>query len=68
QYNLGMMGIKTIAKVPKRLKEAKKLGIEHGEYEGYEKQEPGQFVIDENGKIIHTKKGWMDIDAILEVL
>ncbi|MHA1688881.1 MAG: redoxin domain-containing protein [Promethearchaeota archaeon] len=68
QYNLGMMGIKTIAKVPKRLKEAKKLGIEHGEYEGYEKQEPGQFVIDENGKIIHAKKGWMDIDAILEVL
>ncbi len=68
QYGLGMMGIKTIAKVPKRLKEAKKLGIEHGEYEGYEKQEPGQFVIDEKGKIIHAKKGWLDIDAILEVL
>ncbi len=67
-YGLGMMSTGTIAKVPKMLKEAKKEGIEHGEYEGYEKQNPGQFVIDEQGKIIHAQKGWLDVDAILAVL
>jgi peroxiredoxin Q/BCP len=68
QYGLGMMGMKAIAKVPKRLKEAKNAGCEHGEYEGWEKQSPGQFVIDTNGKLIHIKKGWLDVDALLEVL
>jgi peroxiredoxin len=32
------------------------------------KQGPGQFVIDEQGNILHAKKGWLDIDALLEVL
>lgn len=68
EYGLGMMSAGTIAKVPKKLKEAKSQGIEHGEYEGYEKQNPGQFVIDEQGKIIHAQKGWLDIEAILEML
>ncbi|MBD3198093.1 MAG: redoxin domain-containing protein [Candidatus Lokiarchaeota archaeon] len=68
EYGLGMMTAGTFLKVKKRLKEAKEQGIEHGEYEGWEKQGPGQFVIDQEGIIIHAEKGWLDIDAILEVL
>ena len=66
-YGLGLMTVGAIAKIPKKLKEAKKIGIEHGEYEGWEKQSSGQFVID-NGIVIHAKKGWLDINNILEVL
>jgi hypothetical protein len=45
-----------------------KYGFKHGEYEGWEKQGPGQFVIVEQGKFIHAKKGWLDIESILTVL
>lgn len=65
EYGLGMMSLGAITKLPGKLKEAKKAGIEHGEYEGWEKQSPGQFVIDTDGKIVHAEKGWLDIDAIL---
>ncbi|MHA1149908.1 MAG: peroxiredoxin-like family protein [Promethearchaeota archaeon] len=68
KYGLGMMSMSAVTKIPSKLKAAKKAGIEHGEYEGWEKQSPGQFVIDENGKIIHATKGWLNIDKILEVL
>lgn len=68
EYGLGMMGAGAIMKVPGKLKEAKKACIEHGEYEGWEKQDPGQFVIDEDGIIIHAQSGWLDIDSLLEAL
>jgi len=68
QYGLGMMSAGTFTKVRGRLKDAKSQGIEHGEYEGWEKQEPGQFVIDEKGMIIHAEKGWLFLPGILEVL
>ncbi|MFX0181331.1 MAG: redoxin domain-containing protein [Candidatus Hodarchaeota archaeon] len=67
-YGLGLMTAGAVAEVRSKLKEAMKLGIEHGEYEGWEKQGPGQFVIDEDGKIIHARKGWLLIPEILEVL
>jgi peroxiredoxin Q/BCP len=67
-YGLGLMTAEAFTKVRSKLKEAIKLGIEHGEYEGWEKQGPGQFVIDEQGKIIHALKGWLDVDSILSVL
>lgn len=68
EYGLGLMTAGAVAEVRSKLKEAMKLGIEHGEYEGWEKQGPGQFVIDEEGKIIHARKGWLLIPEILEVL
>lgn len=67
-YGLGLMTAEAFTKVRTKMKEATKLGIEHGEYEGWEKQGPGQFVINEDGKIIHAKKGWLEVDSILEVL
>ncbi|MFX1586840.1 MAG: peroxiredoxin-like family protein [Promethearchaeota archaeon] len=68
EYGLGLMTASAVAEVRSKLKEAMKLGIEHGEYEGWEKQGPGQFVIDEEGKIIHMRKGWLLVPEILEVL
>ncbi|MFX1392591.1 MAG: peroxiredoxin-like family protein [Promethearchaeota archaeon] len=67
-YGLGIMTTEAVQQVRSKFKESLKAGIEHGEYEGWEKQGPGQFVIDTNGAIIHAKQGWLDIDAILEVL
>lgn len=67
-YGLGLFTTRAIAKIPGKLRAAKKAGIEHGEYEGWEKQSPGQFIIDEEGKLIQAKKGWLDIDSLLEVL
>ncbi len=67
-YGLGLMTAGAMTKIRGKLKEAKNLGIEHGEYEGWEKQGPGQFVIDAEGVLIHAQKGWLDIDSILAVL
>ncbi|MFX0005305.1 MAG: redoxin domain-containing protein [Promethearchaeota archaeon] len=68
EYGLGLMTTGAFTKVKSKLKEATELGIKHGEYEGWEKQGPGQFVINEQGKIIHALKGWLDVDSILSVL
>ena len=67
-YGLGLMTADAAKQVRAKVKAAFAAGIEHGEYEGWEKQGPGQFVIDTNGNIIHAKPGWLEIDAILEVL
>ncbi len=68
EYGLGLITVGAVAKVRAKMKEATKLGIEHGEYEGWEKQSPGQFVINEEGSLIHAKKGWLEIDRIISVL
>jgi peroxiredoxin len=68
KYGLGLMTAGALTKVRSKLKEATKAGIEHGEYEGWEKQGPGQFVVDLEGNIIHAKKGWLDIPSIIEML
>ena len=67
-FGLGFMTPEAVAQIPAKIKEVREFGFEHGEYEGEEKQGPGQFVIDTNGIIIHAKKGWLDIDSILSVL
>lgn len=68
QYGLGRFSATAAAKILGKGKEAKKAGYEHGEYEGYEMQCPGQFVIDTDGIIIHAKTDWLDVSSILEVL
>jgi peroxiredoxin Q/BCP len=67
-YGLGMMTKEAILQVREKFKEATKQGIQHGEYEGWEQQGPGQFIIDNDRTIIHAKKGWLDIESILENL
>lgn len=68
EYGLGLMTSEAVQQVPLKMKDIRKLGLEHGEHEGWEKQGPGQFVINEQGDIIHAKKGWIDIDGLLSVL
>lgn len=68
EYGLGLMTSEAVKQIPLKLKDVRKYGFEHGEYEGWEKQGPGQFVIDEDGKIIHAQKGWLDVDSLLVVL
>jgi peroxiredoxin Q/BCP len=68
EYGLGFMTPEAVKQIPLKLKEVQKHGFKHGAYEGEEKQEPGQFVIDENGTIIHALEGWLDIDSLLSVL
>jgi len=68
KYGLGLMTNEAVKQIPAKLKDIKKYGFEHGEYEGWEKQGPGQFVIDEQGSIIHAQKGWLDIDSLLTIL
>ncbi|MFW9999277.1 MAG: peroxiredoxin-like family protein [Candidatus Hodarchaeota archaeon] len=68
EYGLGLMTAEAVNQIPIKIKEIRKYGFEHGEYEGWEKQGPGQFVIDEQGNIIHVLKGWLDVDSLLTVL
>ena len=68
EYGLGLMTAGAVTKVRSKLKEASKLGIGHGDFEGWEKQGPGQFVIDEQGNIIHERKGWLLLPEIFAIL
>ena len=68
EYGLGVMTSDAVKQIPLKLKEVKKYGFTHGDFEGWEKQGPGQFVIDELGIIIHALKGWLNIDGLLSVL
>ena len=68
EYGLGLMTAGAVTKVRSKLKEASKLGIGHGDFEGWEKQGPGQFVIDEQGNITHERKGWLLLPEIFTVL
>lgn len=67
-YGLGLMVMEAVKQVRKKVKAAFAAGIEHGEYEGWEKQCPGQFVIGTDGNLIHAKQGWLDLDALIEAL
>ncbi len=67
-YGLGLMTSGAVMQLPKKIKEANKLGITHGPYEGWEKQSAGQFVIDEEGNILHARKGWLLLPEIFAVL
>ncbi len=68
EYGLGMASDETWAEFEKNKKEIAKLGIKHLEYEGWEDQEPGQFLIDNDGSIAFKKKGWLDINSFIETL
>lgn len=68
EYGLGLMNAGAVAKVRSKFKEATERGFVHGDYEGWENQGPGQFVIDENGNIIHERKGWLLLPEIFAVL
>jgi peroxiredoxin len=68
QYGLGMMNISSLSRVPGMLIKAKSRGIAHGPFEGWEQQNPGQFVIGLNGNLIHVKLGWQDLDSLLQTL
>jgi peroxiredoxin len=68
EYGLGLMNAGAAAKVRKKFKEATERGFVHGEYEGWENQGPGQFVIDEEGNILHERKGWLLLPEIFAVL
>jgi peroxiredoxin len=67
-YGLGLMIPESVKQIPNKLKDVMKYGFKHGEYEGWEKQGPGQFVINEQGITIHALKGWLDVDKIVAVL
>ncbi|HDZ17303.1 MAG TPA: redoxin domain-containing protein [archaeon] len=68
EYGLEMASDETWAELQKNKKEIAKLGIKHLEYEGWEEQEPGQFLIDTDGSIAYKKKGWLDINSYIETL
>ena len=68
EYGLGLMNAGAVTKVRKKFKEATERGFVHGDYEGWENQGPGQFVIDEEGNIIHERKGWLLLPEIFAVL
>ncbi len=67
-YGLGLMTPEAAKQISTKFKQATEAGFKHGAYEGWEKQGPGQFVIDTDGIIIHEKKGWFEVDPILDVL
>ncbi|MCP4764500.1 MAG: redoxin domain-containing protein [archaeon] len=64
-YGLGKMTLGMMTALPGMMAKSKKLGFTHGEFEGSETQASGQFIIDDGGTIIHAKKGWLDLEAIL---
>ena len=62
------MNEEAVKKVKSKFKEATERGFVHGDYEGWENQGPGQFVIGEDGNILHERKGWLLLPEIFGVL
>ncbi|MFH2111593.1 MAG: redoxin domain-containing protein [Candidatus Bathyarchaeota archaeon] len=67
-YGVGAMGPVTLAKIIGRAREARKVGKVHGAYEGKETQSPGDFVIDEDGRIIRAHVGLFEADDVSVLL
>jgi len=68
EYGLGLMNEEAVKKVKSKFKEATERGFVHGDYEGWENQGPGQFVIGEDGNILQERKGWLLLPEIFAVL
>ncbi len=68
EYGLGLLNEEAVKKVKSKFKEATERGFVHGDYEGWENQGPGQFVIGEDGNILHERKGWLLLPEIFAVL
>jgi len=68
EFGLGLMNEEAVKKVKSKFKEATERGFVHGDYEGWENQGPGQFVIGEDGNILHERKGWLLLPEIFAVL
>jgi peroxiredoxin len=68
EYGLGLMNEEAVKKLKSKFKEATERGFVHGDYEGWENQGPGQFVIGEDGNILHERKGWLLLPEIFGVL
>ncbi len=64
-----MLGLASL-KLPAKMKEAKALGFEHGEYEGNEQQLPALFLLDADGtvKFAHYAKNLTDMPPIAQML
>ncbi len=67
-YGVGMMGFNTTLGVLRRAFEARKKGITHGDYEGRESQSPGDFVVDEEGRVIWVNRGLFESHKLQEFL
>ena len=54
----------------KKMREAKEMGLEHGEYEGDEQQLPALFLMGANGKVLyaHYAKNLTDMPSLDEML
>jgi len=56
-YRVRSLGVAGIIEIFQKGSRARKLGKEHGPYEGIETQSPAQFLIDEGGKIVSADYG-----------
>ena len=64
-----MLGLVSFS-LPGKMGAAKKMGFEHGKYEGNEQQLPAVFLLDENGKVMyaHYAKNLTDMPSHDEML
>ncbi|MHA1680463.1 MAG: redoxin domain-containing protein [Promethearchaeota archaeon] len=64
-YNIGKWNAITLAQMAKTAMMTK---YKHGVYEGYEKQNPADFIIGTDGKVIHRNYSLLGVKKIMRVL
>jgi peroxiredoxin len=67
-YGIGDWAPEDIPKVLVRVAKAKAQGIQHGAYEGNEKQRPASFIISKDGTIEYAHYGPLELGEAMEVL
>jgi peroxiredoxin Q/BCP len=67
-YGVGNLGVAGIIEILRKGGRARKLGKEHGPYEGIETQNPAQFIIDEKGRIVSADYGLFNSERLEQLL
>ena len=67
-YGVGSFGLGTGVKLLMRVREARRAGKVHGEYEGKETQSPADFIVDGDGRIHRASMGLFEAEEITATL
>jgi peroxiredoxin Q/BCP len=67
-YGASSLGPASAIKILLKGQKARRLGKQHGPYEGIETQSPAQFLIDEDGKIISAEYDLFNAEKLIRVL
>lgn len=66
-YGIGNFSPLDMPRIMERVAKARSKGLQHGSYEGNEKQSPADFIVSREGTIDYAHYGPLDLDKAMQV-